>query len=68
MEQFENIILKTRPDGRVVRVKDIGRVELGAKNQDVNVMFDGKETVFLADLSIARRQRAGHLRPRGRPR
>jgi len=28
--EFENIVLKTGADGRVVRVKDVGRVELGA--------------------------------------
>ncbi len=47
VEQFENIILKSTHEGRVVRVKDVARVELGAKNQDVSVMFDGKPTVFL---------------------
>ncbi len=31
-EQFEDIIIRTRPDGSVVRVKDVGRVELGAEN------------------------------------
>ncbi|MGV8134497.1 MAG: efflux RND transporter permease subunit [Mangrovibacterium sp.] len=30
VEEFENIIVKTGKDGRIVRVKDIGRVELGA--------------------------------------
>jgi len=30
--EFENIVLKTGDDGRVVRVKDVGRVELGALN------------------------------------
>jgi hydrophobe/amphiphile efflux-1 (HAE1) family protein len=30
--EFENIVLKTGQDGRVVRVKDVGRVELGALN------------------------------------
>jgi hydrophobe/amphiphile efflux-1 (HAE1) family protein len=30
--EFENIVLKTGADGRVVRVKDVGRVELGALN------------------------------------
>ncbi len=30
--EFENIVLKTGTDGRVVRVKDVGRVELGALN------------------------------------
>jgi len=52
VEQFENLILKVGDDGRMVRVKDIGRVELGAKNQDVNVMFDGKEAVFLAIFQL----------------
>jgi multidrug efflux pump len=47
-EQFENIVLKTTPDGRVLRLKDVGRVELGAKNQDISVRMDGKATVFLA--------------------
>jgi len=31
-EQFADIIIRTRPDGSVVRVKDVGRVELGAEN------------------------------------
>ena len=29
-DEFENIIVKIGTDGRVVRVKDIARVELGA--------------------------------------
>jgi multidrug efflux pump len=52
VEQFENLIVKAGDDGRVVRVKDIGRVELGAKNSDVNVVFDEKETVFLAVFQL----------------
>jgi multidrug efflux pump len=47
-EEFENIILRATPDGRLLRLKDVGRVELGAKNHDINVHFDGKETIFLA--------------------
>ncbi|MCF8142617.1 MAG: multidrug efflux RND transporter permease subunit [Deltaproteobacteria bacterium] len=31
-EEFEDIIVRTRTDGSVVRVKDVGRVELGAEN------------------------------------
>lgn len=31
-EQFGDIIIRTRTDGSVVRVKDVGRVELGAEN------------------------------------
>src|SRR5262249_10887021 len=48
VEQFENIILRTTPDGRVLRLKDVARVELGAKSLDVNVNFDGNDTIFLA--------------------
>ena len=41
-EEFAKIIVKTTPDGRVVRIQDVGRVELGAKNQDVSSKVDGK--------------------------
>jgi multidrug efflux pump len=47
-EQFGEIILKTTPDGRYLRLKHVARIELGAKNQDVSVKFDGRDTVFLA--------------------
>jgi multidrug efflux pump len=48
VEQFENIVLKVSRDGRIIRLKDVGRVELGAKNEDTSVRLDGRETVFLA--------------------
>jgi len=47
-EQFEQIIVKAGAEGRLTRLKDVARVELGAKNRDVNVAMDGEETVFLA--------------------
>ncbi|MDD7885365.1 efflux RND transporter permease subunit [Flavivirga sp. 57AJ16] len=31
-EEFENVIIKSGEDGRIVQLKDIGRVELGAQN------------------------------------
>lgn len=31
-EEFEQVIIKAGPDGRIVRLKDIGRAELGAQN------------------------------------
>jgi len=46
-EQFANVIIRTTPGGRVVRIRDIGRVELGAKNQDITAKVDGKPTVGL---------------------
>jgi len=48
VEQFENIILRTTPDGRVLRLKDVARVELSAKNEDISVTLDGTDSVFLA--------------------
>src|SRR5262249_20366520 len=36
------------PDGRKVRIKDVARVELGAKNQDTSTIYDGKGAAFLA--------------------
>jgi multidrug efflux pump len=47
-EQFGNMVLKTGPNGRITRLKDVARVELGSKNDDISIRFDGKETVFLA--------------------
>ncbi len=40
-EEFENIILRANPDGSTVRIKDIGRVELGAKQYDTYANLDG---------------------------
>ena len=40
-EQFADIVLRSTNDGRQVRVKDIGHVELGAKNKDVSSKIDG---------------------------
>jgi multidrug efflux pump len=47
-EQFGNIIVKTMPQGRFIRLRDVARVELGSRNDDVSIRYDGKETVFLA--------------------
>lgn len=32
--QFENVVVRANPDGSFVRIRDIGRVELGAKSSD----------------------------------
>ncbi|MGB8475049.1 MAG: multidrug efflux RND transporter permease subunit [Candidatus Acidiferrum sp.] len=44
-QEFDNIILKTGTDGTLVRVKDVGRTELGAENYDVRVRFNGHDAV-----------------------
>lgn len=45
VEEFESVIIKTTPDGKIVRIKDVARVELGARLQDISNRFDGKPTV-----------------------
>ncbi len=40
-EQFADFIVKTGEDGQVTRLRDVARVELGAKNQDVSSYMDG---------------------------
>jgi HAE1 family hydrophobic/amphiphilic exporter-1 len=40
--EFESIIVRANPDGSVVRVKDVARVELGAKSSDRFSLFNGK--------------------------
>ena len=40
-DEFQNIILRANPDGSVVRVKDVARVDLGAKTQDRYSRFNG---------------------------
>src|ERR1700723_2169078 len=43
--QFENIILKTNADGTLVRLKDVGRAELGAEDYSSDLQFNGQDAV-----------------------
>jgi HAE1 family hydrophobic/amphiphilic exporter-1 len=43
--EFENIILKTGADGNLVRLRDVGRAELGAEDYNSNLRFDGHDAV-----------------------
>jgi multidrug efflux pump len=51
-EQFAEIIIKTGADGQVTRLRDVARVELGAKNSDVNSYLDGKPSTMLAVFQL----------------
>jgi multidrug efflux pump len=46
-EQFGDIILRSPPSGRVTRLRDVARIELGAKNDDVTARLDGLPSVGL---------------------
>jgi len=41
VEQFENVVLKAAPDGSIVTIKDVARVELGADNLSVTSKLNG---------------------------
>lgn len=46
--QFENIILKTGTDGTLVRIKDVGRAELGAEDYGSLLRYNGYDAVGIA--------------------
>ena len=47
-EQFANIVLKTDANGEVTYLRDVSRVELGAKSQDTLCRLDGRPSAGLA--------------------
>jgi HAE1 family hydrophobic/amphiphilic exporter-1 len=44
-EEFETIILKTQPNGAIIHVQDVGRVELGAESYDTSFKIDGIDSI-----------------------
>ena len=46
-KEFENIVVKTEPGGRVTRLRDIARVELGAQDYTANGYLDRRSAVPL---------------------
>ncbi|MBS0262661.1 MAG: multidrug efflux RND transporter permease subunit [Planctomycetes bacterium] len=52
-EEFADIIVRATSDGRKIRIRDLGHVEMSAKSQDVSNRFDGKPTVGLAVFMLA---------------
>jgi hydrophobic/amphiphilic exporter-1 (mainly G- bacteria), HAE1 family len=47
-EEFGEIVVQRSADGKLVRVKDVGRVELGAENYDTLLRFNGRTGVGIA--------------------
>jgi hydrophobic/amphiphilic exporter-1 (mainly G- bacteria), HAE1 family len=43
VDQFESVVVKSGRDGALVRVRDVGRVELGAETYSANLRFLGLE-------------------------
>lgn len=48
VEEFENIIIRANRDGSYLKLKDVARVELGAKSEEMLSRYDGKPAVALA--------------------
>jgi len=46
-EQFGAIPIRTNSDGSVVRIRDVGRTELGTERYDVVARYNGKPTAML---------------------
>ena len=51
-EEFANIVVKTGPNGSVIKVKDLGRVELGAENYGTFLRYRGLNAVGIAIFQL----------------
>jgi multidrug efflux pump len=51
-DEFGDIIVRTTPDGRTLRIRDLGRVEVGARTIETNNRFNQKPTVGLAIFQL----------------
>jgi hydrophobe/amphiphile efflux-1 (HAE1) family protein len=47
-DEFSDIVIKTDAEGRVTRVRDVARVELGAQDYGIKGFFDGEQGVGIA--------------------
>src|SRR5262247_3192242 len=47
-EEFGDIVVRSNPDGSVVRLKDVARMELGAQNYQQVARFGGKPAAIVA--------------------
>src|SRR3974390_1741929 len=43
VKEFENVVIRTNPDGSVLRLRDVANVELGAANSDRITRFNGQD-------------------------
>ncbi len=47
VSDFENLIVRAMPDGSMIRLKDVARIELGAQSYVMQGRWNGKPNVFL---------------------
>jgi HAE1 family hydrophobic/amphiphilic exporter-1 len=48
VDQFEEIIIKTGKGGRITRLKDVARIDLGGKTYDITSRLDGAPSASIA--------------------
>jgi hydrophobic/amphiphilic exporter-1 (mainly G- bacteria), HAE1 family len=48
LAEFENVVVRAKPDGALVRVKDVARVELGAQNYIRRGRLNGQAAAIIA--------------------
>ncbi len=51
-EQFGDIVLKTGANGQIIRLRDVARIELGAKSQDINNYLDNMPAVGMGIFQL----------------
>ncbi len=47
VEEFNNIVIRTNPDGSILRLRDVAQLELGAANLDRDTRFNGDEAAAI---------------------
>ena len=47
-EEFGEVVVRSNPDGSMLRVKDVGRIELGAQNYSLIGRLNGKPAAIIA--------------------
>ena len=47
-EEFGEIVVRANPDGSMLRVKDVGRIELGGQNYALSGRLNGKPAALVA--------------------
>jgi HAE1 family hydrophobic/amphiphilic exporter-1 len=51
-KQFEELVIRTNPDGSLIRLRDVGRAELGAENYNTLLRLNGKDAVGIAIFQL----------------
>lgn len=53
VSQFEDIVVRALPNGAIVKLKDVAKVELGAEEYDWDTRLSGKDTATIVVFQLA---------------